>query len=53
MANKKISIEKIIPTLEKMLQDGKTIQMEYNHQKDEIKLLDAKMKRVKNEPLID
>lgn len=47
MANKNISIAKIVPTLNKMLKDGKTIQMEYNHQAGEIKILNAKMERIK------
>ena len=43
--NKNISIAKIVPTLEKLLKDGKTVQMEYNHQTNEIKVLENKMKR--------
>lgn len=47
MANKNISISKIVPALEKLLKDGKTVQMEYNHQTNEIKVLENKIKRIK------
>lgn len=47
VTNKNINLSKIVPTLEKMLKDGKTIQMEYNHQVGEIKLLENKIKRIK------
>ena len=47
MATKNVSIAKIAPILEKVLKDGKTVQMEYNHQTNEIKVLENKMKRIK------
>ena len=47
MTTKNINIAKIVPMLNKMLKDGKTIQMEYNHQAGEIKLLENKIKRIK------
>lgn len=43
-----VKIDKtMIDTINQMLSKGKTIQMEYNHQNDTIKLLECKMKRVK------
>jgi len=47
MATKNISIAEIVTVLEKMLKDGKTVQMEYNHQTQELKVLENKMKRIK------
>ena len=47
MASNKINIARFLPTLEKMLKNGKTVQMEYNHQTNEIKVLENKMKRIK------
>lgn len=47
MASNKINIARFVPTLEKMLKNGKTVQLEYNHQTNEIKLLENKMKRIK------
>ena len=44
---KKVDIIKIVPVLNKMLKDGKTVQMELNHQTREIKVLNAKMERIK------
>ena len=44
---KKVDIIKIVPVVNKMLKDGKTVQMEYNHQTGEIKLLENKIKRIK------
>ena len=46
MANN-VKLTKVVPTLEKMLKNVKTVQMEYNHQTNEIKILENKMKRVK------
>lgn len=44
---KNIDIAQIVPVLNKMLKDGKTVQIEYNHQTGEIKLLENRIKRIK------
>ena len=44
---KNVDIAQIVPVLNKMLKDGKTVQMELNHQTGEIKVLENKMKRIK------
>lgn len=37
-----------IKELERLLNKGKKIQLEYNHQNDSIKILEINMKKVKN-----
>jgi len=44
-----IEMEKLFPELVRMLTNGKTLQMEYNHQTGKIKLMECKLKRIETE----
>ena len=44
---KKIDITEYVETLNELLKKGKTLQLEYNHQTNEIKMLVCDMKRLK------
>lgn len=39
----------VLEIIEKKLKQGKRIEMEYNHQKDELKILEHKITRIKLE----
>lgn len=49
MSKKKIDVVDIAEVVNDMLTKGKTVQIEYNNTKDEYKILECNMKRVKNE----
>lgn len=53
MTTKNINISKIVPILEKLLKDGKTVQMEYNHQDNSLQVYDCNVKVKANDNVIN